>query len=57
MNLKRAEYTKQYNKENYDVIHLKVPKGYKDKLKIISNNGQVSMSKIVCHWIDTHKKR
>jgi hypothetical protein len=57
MNLHRANYTKEYNKKKYDVVHLKVPKGYKEKLKIISNINQMSMSALVCKWIDTHKTR
>ena len=51
-------YIAQYIKDNYDVVRLQLPKGYKDKLKVIAEaNGYKSMNECVRHLIDSAEER
>lgn len=49
----QSKYIADYIKNNYDVVRVQLPKGYKDRLKEIAKaNGYKSMNECVRHLIE-----
>lgn len=48
----QAEYIKNFNKENYDCISLRVKKGYKDKFKELAKRKGMSMAEFIVKLVD-----
>ena len=48
----QAEYIKNFNKENYECISLRVKKGYKDKFKALAKSKGMSMAEFIVKLVD-----
>lgn len=48
----QAEYIKNFNKETYDSISLRVPKGYKEKFKALAASKGLSMAALIVKMVD-----
>lgn len=48
----QAEYIKNFNKENYDCISLRVPKGYKEKFKQLAASHNLSMAAYIVQLVN-----
>ena len=48
----QAEYIRNFNKENYECISLRVKKGYKKKFKALAKNKGMSMAEFIINLVD-----
>lgn len=52
----QQEYTKKYNKSNYDRLELNLPKGAKETLKQQAKDDNLSLSKYILKCIDFYEE-
>lgn len=51
-----VEYKNEYSKKNYDRILFALPKGYRDKIKVRTNELEISMAEYIKNLIDQDLK-
>lgn len=50
----KAEYDKQFLKDNYDTIALRIPKGRKNDLKILAALHDTSVNRLIVEAIESY---